>query len=225
MSGEERFRLIYAAGGRGDDLEQQRLIQTGQKITFTMSDHAPAAHAFSELSLLTYIELSDDASRYLEALSLSDTAGATEALTDTEDEDEELKAMASEDDEPAESTDEAETEAEDERRKSPADRAMDVALALGCLFREKLNGWILFCERMTVPPFSLWKGLPGFDRLERAQKLAEIVAFTREGLQLWIKRTKPPGTDEADDPVISAERAADGCDWIFRNRLVWWGGA
>ena len=67
LTPEERFRLILAAGGRGDEAERERLMKAGGRITLVMSDHAPFAHAFAEIALLVFIELLDAASSYLEA--------------------------------------------------------------------------------------------------------------------------------------------------------------
>jgi hypothetical protein len=38
-------------------------------------------------------------------------------------------------------------------------RCLDIALAAGFVLRAKADGWKLFCERLTVPPFALWEGL------------------------------------------------------------------
>jgi hypothetical protein len=46
LTPEERFRLIEAAGGRGDTAEQDRLANVGQRITLSMRDFAPFALAF-----------------------------------------------------------------------------------------------------------------------------------------------------------------------------------
>lgn len=63
LTAEERFRLILAAGGRGDEAERDRLAQAGGRLTLSVPDHAPYGHAFEELVLLTYIELLEEAAR------------------------------------------------------------------------------------------------------------------------------------------------------------------
>ena len=70
----ERFRLILAAGARGDEAEQDRLVNAGQRITLAMQDHAPYGDAFSELALLVFIELLEEAARYEEAFVWADDA-------------------------------------------------------------------------------------------------------------------------------------------------------
>jgi hypothetical protein len=49
LTSEERFRLISAAGARGDEAEQNRLIAAGERIHLSGQDHAPYADAFIEL--------------------------------------------------------------------------------------------------------------------------------------------------------------------------------
>jgi hypothetical protein len=61
LTPEERFRLILAASERGDESERTRLVSTAPRITLTMPDHSPFAHAFHELSLLIFVELLDTA--------------------------------------------------------------------------------------------------------------------------------------------------------------------
>ena len=67
LSPQERFALILAAGGRGDEAEQVRLVNAGGRISLTMSDHLPYAQAFDELATLTFVELVEDAAVYHQA--------------------------------------------------------------------------------------------------------------------------------------------------------------
>jgi hypothetical protein len=64
----ERFRLILAAGARGDKVEQARLTAAGKCILLEVQDHAPFAIAFGELSMITFIELLEVAADYLDSL-------------------------------------------------------------------------------------------------------------------------------------------------------------
>src|SRR5262245_30812910 len=73
LTPEERFRLILAARGRGDDPERERLTNTSPRIFLTMSDFSPHAHAFGEVALLIFVELLEEAARYLEALDRADS--------------------------------------------------------------------------------------------------------------------------------------------------------
>jgi hypothetical protein len=69
---EERFRLILAAGARGDEAEQDRLAAAGQRLTLSMYDHEPFGHAFDEVALSTFLELLEAAADYLDALTWAD---------------------------------------------------------------------------------------------------------------------------------------------------------
>ena len=89
LTPEERFRLILAAGARGDRAEQDRLANAGQRISLSMPDHSPYAHAFDELALLIFIELLDGAANYFEAFGLADDFDDDEADAEEPDESEE----------------------------------------------------------------------------------------------------------------------------------------
>src|SRR5690348_15556891 len=80
LTPEERFRLILAASGRGDEAERDRLVNAGERVALAMPDHAPFALAFYEVALLTYIELMDAAGFYAEALAHADAFAADEAV-------------------------------------------------------------------------------------------------------------------------------------------------
>jgi hypothetical protein len=66
LTPEERFRLIMAASGRGDEVERNRLVRAGKRITHSIQDHAPYARAFEELAMLTYLDLLDQTARFLD---------------------------------------------------------------------------------------------------------------------------------------------------------------
>jgi hypothetical protein len=83
----------------------------------------------------------------------------------------------------------------------------------------------LFCQWMTVPPFVLWEVLPGFERLRRALKLSERVAFTVEGFLRWLNRIRPTCEPEREKVPLTAEGvAAAAMEEAFRERVQWWGG-
>src|SRR5262245_21200074 len=150
LTAEERFRLILAAGGRGDEAERDRLAKVGGRITLSMPDHSPYAQAFDDLSWMTFIELLEEAAGYNDLFQRwAEIFESTGPLDGAEAEDE-----AEDDaDEEADEVEGAETE------ESGRDRALDLALAAGYILRTKADGWKLFCERMTVPPFLLWQRL------------------------------------------------------------------
>jgi hypothetical protein len=219
----ERFRLILAARVRGDETEQDRLMSAGQRITLSMPDHAPYGHAFDELALLVFIELLEEAAHYFEAFAHADE------IHDFFGEDEE------EDGGDAEAGESAEAEASrvqvdavsaepDASERSLCQRYRDLALAAGFTLRTKAEGWKLFCERLTIPPFALWEGLPGYDRLQRALKLTEQSAFVAEGFVHWLNSRRPAGEPERMAPPLTVEGMAADAEQVFRERVEWWGG-
>jgi hypothetical protein len=214
LTPEERFPLIVAAIARGDGMERERLLNAAQRITLSLSDHAPCAFAFNELSLHLFTELLDTAADYLEAFQQADAA---EVISDAESEDEADDAEA----EPAADLSEIEPKGED---RPLAERWFDLALALGYILKTRVDAWKLFCERMNLPPFATWECSPGFDRLQRALKLAEQAAFVPGGMVRWLNRLRPEGEPEVTDVPFTAEEAAAALDRFFRKRVAWWGG-
>jgi hypothetical protein len=215
LTPEERFRLILAANTRGDEAERDRLVSAGGRITLSMPAHAPYAHAFNELATLIFLELLEEAARYLEALDRADFgddgAKGDGAEVGGEMGDAETEEAA------------AEVEAEGNGR-SPAERSWGLALAAGFMLRTKADGWGLFCQRMSVPPFALWECLPGFDRLRRALALAEEVAFVPEGFLRWLNVIRPAGAPELAEVPLTVEGIADATARLFQARAAWWGG-
>lgn len=210
LSGEERFRLILAASGRGDTVEKERLSSAGRKISLVSQDHAPASFAFNSLSFVTYIELLDAASFYREVMTM-------------EEHEAELKFEREWKGQIVEDEDEEEYVPLDIEGLNPEKRTLGMTLAAGYILREKARGWVLFCERIGVPPFLLWEGLPGYDRLKRDIEIAETFAFSREALLKWCNRKGEPG-EEKIKQVLSAEKCADEAEMMYREQVEWWGG-
>ena len=203
LTPEERFRLILAASGRGDDAECERLVQASDRITLRMPDYSPYSHALQDVSLMIFIELLTETGRYLESMALADQ----EFLPKGED------PAVYDDDEPETS----ELEFANERR-------LQMGLASGYVLRTKAEGWKQFCERWSIPPFLLWQDLPGFDRFQAALKLTDHAAFTEDGFLRWLNRVRP-----ADHPVIpevpvTVAGTADGVEEFFQARIEWWSG-
>src|SRR6516162_9320781 len=86
LTPEECFRLILAAGSRGDKAEQDRFVRAGQRITLSVQDHAPYAHAFDELARLVFLELLEETAKYFDLFARADDA--QDVIDDEEDEDE-----------------------------------------------------------------------------------------------------------------------------------------
>jgi hypothetical protein len=217
LTPEARFRLILAAGARGDEAEQQRLARAGERITLSMQDHVPYAHAFNEIAQIIFIELLEEAALYLDAFVRTDGCRDIFDGGDIDVEDDGSEA------EPDPST--AEGPAEDEDGETSAwQRTLDVGLAAGFMLRTKADGWKLFCERLNVPPFLLWKELPGFDRLQRALALTERAAFVPAGFLRWLNSLRPTGEPELTEMPLTVEGIADATATLFRTRVEWWSG-
>lgn len=210
LTPEERFRLILAASGRGDEGERGRLTNAGGRIALSMPDHAPYAHAFNDLAFLSFIELLDEAAHYQAALAFADE------VRDTIEADEES-------DDRAEETD-AEADEEGAGQEPICFRSLDIALAAGYMLRTKANGWKLFCERLNIPPFLHWEIHPGFDRLQEVLAMAEKAAFVPEGFLRWLNRARPKGEPELTAVPLTVEGVADETEKAFRWRVQWWGG-
>jgi hypothetical protein len=223
---EERFRLILAADARGDDAEQNRLCQTAPRVTLSFSHHAPWAHAFHQLATLAYVELLDEVARHHDAFERwCDAVDDQENDADGREDD----VGECEEDEPA---DPASVAAADEgKRKGPFwERMLQLYYAQGFILKTKIAGWRLFCERLALPPFALWKLLPGFDRLQSAIDLLEDQhgpppAFEPEGMVRWLNGIHSKGAPKAtQDALLSPGRSANDLESAFRRLVEWWGG-
>jgi hypothetical protein len=214
LTPEERFRLILAASGRGDEAERNQLVRTGDRIHLSMQDHAPYADAFNELAMLMFIELLEEAALYHDALERchQDELEGSEEAEGKRDPEGEADANAGED------------HAATHPDYSTLDRYFDLFLASGYELRAEVEGWKLFCEKLNIPPFLLWQDLPGFDRLQRALALAEKAAFTAEGFLKWLNRIRPAGEQELSEVPLTAESVAKAAAQAFRQRVEWWEG-
>jgi hypothetical protein len=212
LSGEERFRLILAASGRGDTVEKERLSKAAHRIELVTPDHAPASFGFNNLSLMTYIELLDAAGFYREVMTMEEHEEDLKFEREWKGRIEEME------------DDEEEYVPLDVQGLKPDKRSLGMTLAAGCILREKARGWVLFCERIGVPPFLLWDDLPGYDRLKRDMDIAETFAFSREALLRWCNRKEEPGEQKIKE-VISAEQCAVEAELLYRKQVEWWGGA
>lgn len=210
LTPEERFRLILAAGIRGDEAEQKRLIVSGNSLALTMNDHAPYAHAFSEVAHMVYLELLEDAHRYFDAF---DRVQNSRDIPSTNDADDDL-----------EESDQEVISDGDHCEPTITDRYFDLVLAAGYMLKTKAAGWSQFCQCLSIPPFGLWNDLPGCDRLEHALALAETAAFVPEGFLRWLNNTAPGGEEPLASVPMTAAGIAESIEASFRTRVAWWSG-
>ena len=204
LAPEERFRLVFAAGARQDDVEQQRLMRSAPKKKFVVGDYIPYSNAFDEVAQLAYLDLLEKAQQYVDAwrdvepfVANSAGDGATASCPES---------------------------SASDAAAAPADRRMNLALVYGFMLKTNADGWQLFCERLCLPPYVLWKVLPGFARLQRALAVAQEAAFVPEDMLRWLNETRPPGTPEVTDVVLTPAKVAAELDQFFRERACWWGG-
>lgn len=210
LTPEERFRLILAAGGRGDDAEQDRLCNAGQRINLSMPDHSPWSHAFDELAVTVFLEMLEEAAKHRDAFERWCDA-------DEENQDEPVGVGVA--------------PADEHKERSIGTRTLNLYLAQGFILKTKIAGWKLFCERASIPPFALWQMLPGFERLQRALELLEDnqfrpgPAFRPEGMLQWLANIRPEREPEPSmETLISPERFAADLERVFREHVEWWGG-
>src|SRR5262249_16056021 len=157
--------------------------------------------AFFEVALMVFIELLDEAARCDDAWLRAD---AHDPFGDDEDEVEDPREAG---DEPGAQA--GAVSVKDGARKRPAwQRFGDIAMASGFVLRTKAAGWALFCERLTIPPFGHWEGLPGFDRVQRALNMGEKLAFTPEEMRRWLNRRRPAGQPEVQGLGLTPEGCA-----------------
>jgi hypothetical protein len=205
LTPEERFRLILAAGARGDEAEQARLVKAGGRITLSVQDHAPHAHAFRELAVQVFLDLLEEAARFADAFHHLRGEGPGDGPDD------EVEGAETED-------------AAGGDGWAPWEALLHLALAAGFVLRTKAEGWKLFCARQSVPPFAAWECFPGFDRLRHALALAEEAAFAPEVFLRWLNEVRPAGAAELTEVPLTAEGVADEVEQLFRDRVAWWGG-
>jgi hypothetical protein len=219
LSAEERWRLIMAAIARGDETEQDRLVNAARQISLTTNDHVPFGLAFDELQLLVFMELLEWSAEYLEVLR---QAAAAEPASAIEAGHGPISGEAADEEEDTD-LDPSGAEAGNVE-PTTADRLFALALAAGFILKTKADGWKLFCQRMTIPPFAFWEGLPGFARLNRALARAQEAAFVPEGFLRWLNDVRPAGQPELTDVPLTVEGVADAIEKRYRESISRLGG-
>ncbi len=106
-------------------------------------------------------------------------------------------------------------DATDDEKQSA--RVLDVARLVGYLFKVKLAGWREFCAEYSIDPELCWSCLPGFERVKRAERVAEGAAFTPEGVRAYLRKV-----GKATE-LITAEAVVAGLRACLEARAEWWG--
>jgi hypothetical protein len=213
LTARERFQLVLAASGRGDDAEADRLAATGGRMLLSFYGHAPYVQAFVELGSLVFLELLELAAQYTLARTRVAFRDAEKTVREAGAEEQPDTPMATE------------TAGEDAEDSSSSVWWLDRALAFGFSLQTRADGWRLFCDRFAIPPFVLLDRLPGYDRLHRALALAEKVAFGPEGMARWLNRSRPAGAAEVTVAMlITPAQIAAELDEQFHAIAARWGG-
>jgi hypothetical protein len=191
LTPEERFSLFLQAFARSDDTEMDRLSSSAPRMRLDGPDHFPFVFAFVTFSDQVLLDTLETATEYLDTLET-----ATEYLKRCE----EASGGAGSNDGLYDT------------------RPLARSLALGFALKAKMESWKLFCERYKVPPFHFWEMSPGFDRLQRALKLAEKLAFGPKGMIRSLNSTRPEGAPEVALP-FTPEKISAGLEEAFRTCL------
>ena len=220
LTAEERFRLVLAASSRGDFAERDRLSAASKRIELTMQDYAPWAHAFTELAMIIFMEMVEIACKHRDAMRAWFNVVSSLEQEEASDEDDTA-------DEPPVLPDHDEM-SEDERFEV---KLLGTAFGIGFILNTKIAGWKLFCERMNVPAFTIWKSLPGYERLEKTMaKVNETntetpTAFRAEHMMEFLQNNRPEGFPEpTEDGLMTADKVAKALDSMFRDMVKQHGG-
>jgi hypothetical protein len=215
LTPKERFSLIPAASDRGDATELDWLTAAASRTGLSMADHTPYTSVVIDLGERIFMELVEEAASYCEAFERAHDILDPYGSSETDEDDGGGK-------EPPDAESDADPKEGDACAWSVWEQMLDVALMHGFHLRTKADGWELFCQRLNVPPFVLWKRYPGFERLERALTLAEKAAFTRDGFLHWLNTVRPAGEPEATEVRFTPESVADDIAIVFQKLVDQW---
>jgi hypothetical protein len=212
MTAEERFRLGMAAQARGDEAEQKRLRETAPQVRLFTPDYTPYSQAFILLGATTFCDALDTGSTYLEELLLVDSAARS------------AEGPVKEGDAAGRPpTSRAKRRREASARAYAEERACG-ALALGYIFKFKVESWKCFCESLSLPPFAVWSWFAGFDRLQRALRAMEHRPITDEWMLHYLNERRPRGQPPCTGMACSPVDGARELDREFRRQIAQFGG-
>jgi hypothetical protein len=222
LTAEERFKLILSASARGDIEERDRLVGSSKSIELRMRDYAPWAEAFTQLAILTYMELMEAAVSQQDAFhQWLEASGKLRGAAGEVAEAEEILP----------SSDEATAAREPSADEKFEMLAFDTYMANGFIFKTKVAGWKLFCERLSVPAFTIWETLPGYDRFQAAMKRVKHTktrigaAFHPKGMLRFLGEIRTAGQPEPTiEGLLSRANYADELADLFRDCVRQHGG-
>ena len=222
FTAEERFRLLGAALKRGDDPEINRLRTTGKQVQVAQYDHAPHVEAYESLSRLVFMGLLEYAHKYTDRVLTYDLASEhletiriyDEILAEMEKENRETENPTSESIEGGKHAESLDEDSNGKDKLFP-DSLIHLFVSAEVLCIQEA-GWLLFCERRSLPPYGLTNMLPGFDRLQQS------LADAKQDVAEWQDFHKGLGLDYM--PPITAEEVAKGLEGAFQQALKAKGG-
>jgi hypothetical protein len=194
----ERFKLVVAAEGRGDDAETDRLINSAEKLSLVASDCLPYWNAWHMLAVLIFVEVTDAAASYHDAAKACDLP----YMSDTKKKDRRTIG----------------------RRLLQARLAIGFVLRTKTdgwkLFCER-HGLPPFRVWERMPGYvRLHQAL----ELVEGNADGPGAAFTREEVLAWMNRKRPDGKPELTEAeIVSAESYAEQIDHLFLNSARWFG--
>jgi hypothetical protein len=207
LTGEERFRLLLAAHERGDAQEQDRLISAAKRLYFSEPDAMPFVLAFELVARFAFLDLMEETAKHYDAWERWNEADEHDYIRGKK------RKSAGKQDGP-----------------TIKEQCELMYLAQGFVLQTKAAAWKLFCERIGIAPFVVWKDLPGFERLRNALLVEGTAdepgpAFSRADMVKWMTRRWPDRKPEITEADISAERLADETEAVFRDRASRFGAA
>jgi hypothetical protein len=136
LSAEERFKLIFRAGARGDHEEQKLLVQGSPSVTCQVAAHTPAALAFADLATHIFQQALETAHRYDEQRREIITMILRHAIRDRAD-----RSPTKDGPPPDGPIPKPGQRTRCEAARHVEDRAVDLMMALACEFRQLVRGW------------------------------------------------------------------------------------
>jgi hypothetical protein len=201
----ERYALIQAAIGRGDEKERQRLMQSAPQVRYFADHHWGVATAYGFLANILFMKL------------LAIAAGCFEALA-------RFEALAKGADPGAKLGAEPEC----------CDMWEEVLFLgyefLGYEFKTLLAAWRQFCAELQFDPERRWSSLPGFDSLKRAELysggdpetgVAGLAFGAEEYARCLAVRDGHDPDSELDPETLKVYWPSTVADVVARLRSAW----
>jgi len=178
LTPRERVPLIFAAAGRGDEVEQERLVGSAKRATFSVGDHAGFAKALLEVADFHMLILLDLAANYWQWWGLwmirglrGDSSNGAKKSRGRHAKDERLKEI----------------------------RSYVIARYYASRLVAHVDGRKCFCQELNLDMEFTLKKMPGWETVVRTEGQVRELAFTAEQAISFVCSEMVPG-DNADEP-------------------------